>query len=218
MFAHDQKCSDARDGLALFGSLNEIYGIKSGVIGTKDGLQIFKNYLDYIQKPIYNSKNITRPIFPGFETIFGCKWESSSITFKEVTNEEIGKLLYNSSNHKRTYDLVTLFIDKIISANKNEDETVDVWFVIVPEEIFKYCRPNSVLPKDMIETKALISKSKAKSFQYVPTLFEDINIELKKREKEAITYDYDAQFHDQLKARLLEHTIPTQIIRELEKY
>ena len=33
---------------------------------------------------------------------------------------------------KRTYDLVTLFINKIIAANKNEDEKVDVWFVVVP--------------------------------------------------------------------------------------
>jgi len=45
-------------------------------------------------------------------------------------------------------------------------------------------------------------------------LFEEINIELKAKEKEAVSYNYDAQFHDQLKARLLEHTIPTQILRE----
>jgi len=214
LFAHGQKCTDARDGLALFGPLNNLYGIKSGVVATKDGLKIFKDYLNHIQKPIYNTNSITRPMFPGFEAVFGCKWESESIVFKEVTNEEIGKLLYNDSTHKRTYDLVSLFINKIIAANKNEDEKVDVWFVIVPDEIYKYCRPNSVLPKDLVQTKALISKSKAKNFRYEPTLFEDINIELQAKEKEAVTYNYDAQFHDQLKARLLQHTIPTQILRE----
>lgn len=214
LFAHGQKCTDARDGLALFGPLNNLYGIKSGVVATKDGLKIFKDYLNHIQKPIYNTNSITRPMFPGFEAVFGCKWEAESIVFKEVTNEEIGKLLYNDSTHKRTYDLVSLFINKIIAANKNEDEKVDVWFVIVPDEIYKYCRPNSVLPKDLVQTKALISKSKAKNFRYEPTLFEDINIELQAKEKEAVTYNYDAQFHDQLKARLLQHTIPTQILRE----
>lgn len=214
LFAHGQKCTDARDGLALFGPLNKIFGIKSGVVATKGGLQIFKNYVNHIQKPIYNTNNITRPMFPGFEAVFGCKWESEGIVFKEVTDEEIGKLLYNDSTHKRTYDLVTLFINKIIAANKNQDEKVDVWFVVVPDEIYKYCRPNSVLPKDLVQTKSLITKSKAKSFRYEPTLFEDINTELKAQEKEAITYNYDAQFHDQLKARLLQHTIPTQIMRE----
>ena len=66
LFAHGQKCTDARDGLSLFGPLNNLYGIKSGVIATKEGLNIFKNFLSCIQKPIYNANNITRPMFPGF--------------------------------------------------------------------------------------------------------------------------------------------------------
>ena len=214
LFAYGQKCTDARDGLALFGPLNKIFGIKSGVVATKEGLIIFKNYLNRIQSPIYNANNITRPMFPGFEAVFGCKWNTESIVYKEVTNEEIGKLLFNESTHKRTYDLVTLFINKIITANKNEDDNVDVWFVVVPDDIYKYCRPNSVLPKDLVKTKSIITKSKAKNFTYQPTLFEEINTELKEQEKEALTYNYDAQFHDQLKARLLQYTIPTQIVRE----
>ncbi len=214
LFAHGQKCTDVRDGLSLFGPLTSLYGIKSGVVATKEGLDIFKEYLNQIQKPIYNTNNVTRPMFPGFEAVFGCKWESKSVVFKEVTNEEIGQSMYNDSTHKRTYDLVTLFINKIIAANKNDEEKVDVWFVIVPDEIYKYCRPNSILPKDLVQTKALISKSKAKNFQYVPTLFEEFNVELKAQEQEAKVYNYDAQFHDQLKARLLLHTIPTQILRE----
>lgn len=214
LFAHGQKCTDARDGLSLFGPLNQIYGIKSGVIATKDGLKIFQDYLNQIQRPIFNENNVTRPMFPGFEAIFNCKWEADNVVFKEVTNEEIGKNLYNSSNHKRTYDLVTLFINKIISAKKNDEERVDVWFIIVPDEIYKYCRPNSKLPKELVQTKSLISKSKAKNFHYTPTLFDDFNDQLKEIEIEAKTYNYDAQFHDQLKARLLKHTIPTQILRE----
>jgi len=136
LFANGQKCTDARDGLTLFGPLTKLYGIKSGVVATKKGLIIFKNYLDQIQKPIYNSNSITRPMFPGFEAVFGCKWESDSIIFKEVTNEEIGRYLYNESTHKRTYDLVTLFINKIISANKNDEERVDIWFVKISDNIY----------------------------------------------------------------------------------
>jgi hypothetical protein len=214
LFAHGQKCTDARDGLALFGPLNNLYGIKSGVVATGDGLKIFKDYLSQIQKPIYNTNSITRPMFPGFEAVFGCKWEVESIVFKEVTNEEIGKFLYNDSPYKRTYDLVTLFLNKIVAANKNQDEKVDVWFVIVPDEIYKYCRPESTLPKELISTKSVIKKAKAKNFVYTPSFFEDYNELNKQREQEAISYDFDAQFHDQLKARLLEYTLPTQILRE----
>jgi hypothetical protein len=214
LFAHGQKCTDARDGLTLFGPLSQIYGIKSGVIATQNGLRIFKDYLNQIQRPIYNKNNITRPMFPGFEAVFGCKWESDNIVFKEVTDEEIGKLLFCDNTHKRTYDLVTLFINKIISANKNDEDRVDVWFVIVADEIYQYCRPNSILPKELVQTKSLISKNKAKNFEYMPTFFEDYNKALLEVEKEAKVYDYDAQFHDQLKARLLQYTVPTQILRE----
>lgn len=214
LFAYGQKCTDARDGLALFGPLNKIFGIKSGVVATQEGLKIFKDYINHIQKPIYNTNNVTRPMFPGFEAVFNCKWDAESIFYKEVTNSEIGKLLFNDNTHKRTYDLVTLFIEKIIAASKNDDDKVDVWFAVVPDEIYKYCRPNSILPKELVQTKSLITKSKARSFHYEPSLFEDINIELKEQQKEAVTYNYDAQFHDQLKARLLQYTIPTQIMRE----
>jgi hypothetical protein len=214
LFANEQKSTDARDGLALFGALTQLYGIKSGVVSTKNGLEIFKRYLQQLQQPVYNANNITRPMFPGFEAVFGCKWETNGIVFKEVTDEKIGKYLYNDSTHKRTYDLVTLFIDKIITAIKNDEERVDVWFIIVPDEIYQYCRPKSILKKDLVQTKALLSKGKAKTFQYSPMLFEEFDIEEKAKAEEAKVYNFDAQFHDQLKARLLPYTIPTQILRE----
>lgn len=209
LFAFNQKCEDVRDGLTLFGPLEKpkIYDIKSGVVATKRGLEIFKNYLSTIQKPINNGNNITRPMFPGFEAVFNCKWEADNILFKEVTDSEIGKFLYSDNNYTRTYDLVTLFIDKIIAANKNEEEKVDVWFVIVPDEIHKYCRPNSILPKPLVETRTTLKKHQAKKFHTAPSLFSEDN-------KEAEAFKYDAQFHDQLKARLLPHTVPTQILRE----
>ena len=214
LFANGQKCTDARDGLALFGALTQLYGIKSGVVATKNGLEIFKRYLQQLQQPVYNANNITRPMFPGFEAVFNCKWETNGIVFKEVTNEEVGKYLYNDSAHKRTYDLVTLFIEKIISASKNDEERVDIWFVIAPDEIYQFCRPQSNIPKDKIQTKALLTKSKAKNFQYTPLLFEEFDKEEKAKAEEAKVYLFDAQFHDQLKARLLPYTIPTQIFRE----
>ena len=214
LFGYNQQMEDVRDGLSLFGPLTKLYGIRCGVVGTKEGLKKISNYIDFINKPVYNSNNVTRPMFPGFEAVFNCTLNSTDILFKEVTNSEIGKYLYHESTHKRTYDLVGLFKEKIVASLKNDEERVDVWLIIVPDEIFKYCRPNSILPKELIKTKKLITKGKAKNFVYNPGFFEEYNKEDKIKEKEATTYNFDAQFHDQLKARLLEHTTPTQIIRE----
>lgn len=214
LFANEQRCIDPRDGLAMFGPVNRIYGIKSGVVATKEGLNIFKAFLEGLQKPTFNANNLTRPMFPGFEAVFNCKWEPEHIFFQEVTRDEIAERLYNENTHKRTYDLVSLFLTKIVDAEKNADENVDVWFVVVPDEIYKYCRPNQTLPKELVQTKRLISKVEAKTFHFVPSLFSEIDEDNQAKEEEAVAYNYDAQFHDQLKARLLSHTIPTQIVRE----
>ncbi len=214
LFAYDQKCTDVRDGLAMYGPVNKIYGIRSGVVATQRGMQIFKDFLEGLQKPTYNANNVTRPMFPGFEAVFNCKWESNNLYYQEVRKEEIDHFLYNENTHKRTYDLVSLFLEKIVTANKNTDETVDVWFVVVPDEIYKFCRPNQALPKYLVQTKRTISKAQAKSFRFTPSLFSQLDEDNRAKEEEALAYTFDAQFHDQLKARLLSHTIPTQIVRE----
>jgi len=214
LFAYKQKLSDPRDGLALFGPYEKSNGIRIGVVSTKEGLQKFKNYINYIQKPIYSVNPIKRPIFPGFEAVFNCKLESNNLIFKEILSHDIDRYISHGSNYKRTYDLVSLYLDKLLDAVKNQDEHINLWFVIVPEQIFKYCRPQSVLPSKLVQEKKRLTPSQAINYQYIPSLFEEENIVSKIKEEEAMSYNYDAQFHNQLKARLLNHTIPIQILRE----
>src|ERR1041385_2397032 len=92
LFGFDQKMEDPRDGLTLFGPIenNIPYGIMNGVVGTKDGLAKFKTYIKSLQKPTFNMNGRTRPFFPGFEAIFRSKWDSDKLIFKEVTDSEIG--------------------------------------------------------------------------------------------------------------------------------
>ena len=214
LFGYNEKLKDPRDGLSLFGPYDKIYGINSGVLATKDGLKKFKAYLDLLQKPVYNPDSIKRPMFPGFETVFNAKWESNNIFYKEITQQEIDKYLYHGSTHKRIFDLVSLYTEKLIDVVKNSDKRIDVWFIIVPDIIYQYCKPLSVLPTNLTKTPALLTKNKAYTFKYSPTLFEELNKEEKVKEEESFSYKYDANFRNQLKARLLPHTIPTQIIRE----
>jgi hypothetical protein len=212
LFGHGQKIEDPRDGLTLFGPIenNIPYGIMNGVVGTKDGLEKFKAFLKTLQKPIYNSNHNTRQFFPGFEAVFRAKWDPDKIVFKEITDSEIGKFLYHEDTHTRTYDLVTLFTEKIIDAVENEDAKADVWFVIIPDEIYKYCRPNSAIPKELITVKRTTKRNAAlKTIKTRQTdLFEENVFE------KSEPFRHDAHFHHQLKARLLPKAIPTQILRE----
>ncbi|HAO09159.1 MAG TPA: hypothetical protein DCQ50_19760 [Chryseobacterium sp.] len=210
LFGYNQKMVDPRDGLTLFGPVdnNIPYGIMNGVVGTKEGLKKFKNFVTSLQSPIFNTNNTTRPFFPGFEAVFRAKWQPEKTTFKEVTSSEIGKLLYHEDTHVRTYNLVSLFTEKIIEAIENEDTKADIWFIIIPDEIYHYCRPNSSLPKELVEIKRTISKSLArKEIKLGPSLFPILDLE-------CVPFNFDAHFHHQLKARLLQKAIPTQILRE----
>jgi len=211
MFGFGQKLEDPRDGLTLFGPIenNKPYGIMNGVVGTKQGLAKFKAYVDSIAKPIFNANSISRPFFPGFDTVFRTKWSSEKIVFNEIKNSEIEKYLYIEDTHTRTYGLVSLFAEKIIKTVEDEDAKADVWFVIIPDEIYQYCRPKSSLPRELVVTKKKITKHAA-----MKELHFHSHSLFKEYEEESEPYKHDAHFHNQLKARLLNKMIPTQIIRE----
>ena len=209
LFGHHQKMNDPRDGLTLFGPIenNKPHGIMNGIVSTKDGLRKFLDYLKTMHTPVFNANNITRPYFPGFETVFGVKWSSNDVMHVEITKEELNGTLYHEDTHHRTFDVVTLISEKILKAVRDEDVCADVWFVVLPDDVNHLCKPNAYLSKDLVITPKTINKGTAKKLLRTPTLFIEENIE-------AEPYAYDADFHNQLKARLLPYSITTQIFRE----
>jgi hypothetical protein len=80
LFRHDQTMEDPRDGLTLFGPLDESkpYGIKAGVIGTETGIQSFQRWVEWVQRPVFTATPLQgRPPFPGFETVFRSRWNTN---------------------------------------------------------------------------------------------------------------------------------------------
>jgi hypothetical protein len=209
LFGHGQRMEDPRDGLTLFGPIenNKPHGIRNGIVGTKDGLRKFKNYLKTLQTPIFNANNVTRPYFPGFETVFGTKWFQDDVLHVELTEKELDGTLYHGDTHHRTYDTVTLITNKILKAVRDEDASADVWFIVLPDNVYQLCKPNAQLSKDLVVIPKTINKGAAKKILRNPSLFVEDNIE-------AEPYAFEADFHNQLKARLLPHSITTQIFRE----
>src|SRR5215831_18579315 len=198
LFGYNQMLDDPRDGLTIFGPLENLkpYGIISGVISTKEGLRKFKDFLKEIQKPIYNRDSVSRPFFPGFNSIFKMEWSVDKIYHVNVSDEELGKCLYYEDTHTRTYHTVSLFSDKIISAKKDDHPDINLWIVIIPDVVYESCRPKSTIKKELIVTKKVVTKGQAKKLLAQPELFEE-------RNKAAEPFAFDADFHNQLKARLL---------------
>lgn len=210
LFGFDQELEDPRDGLSLFGPVDGFkpYGISSGVIGTKNGLQKFKKWLTSVQAPNFNSgSKIARPFFPGFEAVFKIPWGTKNIYEIEISEEELKKCVFHEDKHIRTFKTVELFSDKVIKVIQNNDSCPAVWFFIIPDYVYSLCRPQSTISKDLIIGTRSVPKKIATKFVKNVSLFDELN-------EAARPYMYEVNFHHQLKGRLLGKYVSSQIIRE----
>lgn len=89
-----------------------------------------------------------------------------------------------------------------------EDPKVALWFVVIPEEVWKLCRPRSIVSKaEGVQPKVHLTHAKAIELLDCPELFKEANIAAEK-------HLYENHFHNQLKAKLLDCEAVTQIIRQ----
>lgn len=161
LFDHDQATEDPRDGLTLFGPLDKgkPYGVKAGVIGTKAGIALFERWVEWVQHPVLTVPPVLgRPPFPGFETVFRTPWNPRPVLAIEVGDEEIDRSLYLDEPHERVYGTVTVFAERLLRAKREEEEKPELWFVVVPGRVWKYCRPNSVIEPGFASRRAARSR------------------------------------------------------------
>jgi hypothetical protein len=215
LFRHDQSVEDPRDGLTLFGPLDKgmPYGIRVGAVGTKEGLRRFRDWIAKIQQAVIEDDpdelfQLSHPPYPGFEAAFRIPLNPTPVIELEFERKDLNQCLFISNKHQRVYRTVDLYSDLIINAVKNEDVKVDVWFILVHDDVYRYCRTESHVPAaQSIYVEQMLTPQRARRLQSEPSLFQQENLE-------ASPYLYEPNFHNQLKARLLAHLIPTQIIRE----
>jgi hypothetical protein len=212
-FRYGQALEDPHDGLTLFGPLDagKIHGIRAGVVGTKEGIRRFKEWVKSIQTPIYPPKReqtLFRPVFPGFQAAFGVPWNEDPNIALNIDETELSDALKESDRHHRVYQVVDLFEKKILQAKREEEAGVDVWFVVIPPEVEKYCRPKSVVEFAVRKHDAeLMGSTEARKLIKEPSLFAELNAE-------TVPFTFEPDFHNQLKARLLLHDAPLQILQE----
>jgi hypothetical protein len=225
-FGYGQETEDPRDGLTLFGPLDEgkPYGVRIGVVGSSVAIERLTRWIHTIQRPVVSAKAVqweteskwghieawerARPPFPGFEATFGVPWSTAPLVTREVSDDELRSALFIDNGAQRVYKTVEVYSRRILDALREEEMRPDLWYVVIPDDVYRYCRPQSRIPPDLaIETKSPASVEYLKSLIEEPSLFPEDNAA-------AVPYEYESDFHNQLKARLLGHQVPTQIVRE----
>lgn len=207
-FGLGQKADDCRDGMTLFGPYKEANGsVRIGVIGTSTGVSAYTFFSSEVNKPVY-TQSAGRPFFPGFEAVFSLKWPTEPVVKIVLSDEEISSLLETRNLHERTYQLVTLYLDAIKKYLENEENQVDLWYIVIKKDIWRLCRPQSS------SGKASVSKNVMKNYMVGQiSLFQEDNTNA---EKFARMYNADSDFHDQMKARILSEKIQTPVQIMLE--
>ncbi|MCY3857976.1 MAG: hypothetical protein OXG25_03610 [Gammaproteobacteria bacterium] len=219
-FGYNQQLEYARDGLYLFGpdrSDETMFNIRYGVIGTPDSVERFKTWLSTLQgfidipdeaRPsgVTNSFHVA---FPGFEQAFGVSWEfTQDVPILEIDAQELSRRIKIRNRYEAIKLSVDLFVDMLVSHQNREENPPNVWIVVVPEEVHRYGRPQSTVRKEDQEIgRITISRSQAHHVKDNPTLFGETDAEAK-------VYQYERNFRRQMKARLLDDRIVTQLIRD----
>src|SRR5690606_36537644 len=134
-------------------------------------------------------------------------WPVKPLASLIVADGELSRTIRMEDRHHADYSCASLICEPILKYRLQEERQPDVWFVVVPDEVFLYGRPKSVVPHSLRESSAdAIGKKAAIDFLRFGDLFDDFA-------DQARMYQFDLDFHSQLKARLL-GTAVLQIVRE----
>jgi len=202
-----------KEGLLLFGPVpfeRNPRVVRAGVIGSKEGIELFKKWsrqFNSFQSDPGGSRNSMA--FPGFEAVFGTKWMLDPIHTIGLSRTDLINTILLRDRHQAIFKTAGMFVEKLSDIIRSDDVTVDIWFVIIPDEVFVYGRPGSRVPSAIaIASPDALGRRLANRFLHsTPSLFPEDN-------EQAKIYDHHLDFHHQLKARLLEVQAVTQVMRE----
>jgi len=211
-FGFGQTSTNPKHGLFLFGPLREHRNpteIRCGVVGTPTGIRAYRLWSERVRKAIpAQSGSKSSIFFPGFRELLNCTWSSSPAAEIAISASEIGGAIRRSDRHEAVHATVGLFVNAIGAFLRDDDRRIDLWFVVIPDEVFELGRPQSSVPiSERIESEVRMNARLARRLMREPSLFpEDMEA--------ARPYLYEVDFHNQLKARMIRFRAITQVVRE----
>ena len=170
--------------------------INIGAVGTERGLEKLRNWLERCKLPIEAKKDTLQrnlyPAFPGFNSDRGFKASLivSDEGFKSIVEDEISKIINNSSTHaNKVQNAIDLYKTPIKYLARNR-KAIDVIICVLPDDLY------DAIAKESVEQE------------------KDEEIEQSITESEDKPLDIENNFRRALKAESLQLEKPLQIVRE----
>ncbi len=209
-FRYGQQVSDPRDGLSLFGPFDtdtssHPTSLSYGIVGTSKGIELFHFWSEAMASAWTEAPhdNIQKwPPYPGFQAAFNSHWHSKPVWTLELDGHELNDAARRHDRHERVYAVVNQYLAALRDLSKL-DERIDVMVCVVPEEVYRNCRPESTVSDPTGEVRSRRrNRARRRGQAEMFSTFE--------REQ----YELSPDFRRQLKARSMQHGVPIQIIRE----
>jgi hypothetical protein len=217
-FGHGQRCEYVKDGLFSFGPLAPIPSrgaLRFGVVGTTEGMRRFDRWSESIRTGIPCADDKAHKMsWPGFSAVFEIEWPKEPLARVMVDHDSVRNAIRRENRHEAVYEAVGIFETAIRRYLEKEESLPDFWFVVIDEEVFRLGRPEQIVPV-AVRTESMLpmSSRSARKSQAGGTalLFPEWQ---KDAEATLAVEAYEVNFHNQLKARMLQHRAVIQILRE----
>jgi hypothetical protein len=225
-FGYGQTAEDPHDGLSLFGPAELRSQMPDNiVIGTAKGVQLWKEWCVALNAPaacLDPARHRAWPPYPGFDVAFGAIWPNP-IRSLLLNAEMLSDASRKADKFDRAYAVANFYIETLARLSKLDTRPA-LAICVVPDEVYEYCRPNSSVPfdrrSDVARTKDEVKflrqalddreSGQLRMFDEVPSVTAILE---QMDEFEQARY-LSPDFRRQLKARMMEHELPVQIIKE----
>ncbi|MBI4307153.1 MAG: hypothetical protein HY678_12620 [Chloroflexi bacterium] len=209
-FRHNQDVADPHDGLSLFGPFDADMpshpkNISFALVGTNRGIDAFNAFVSRLDRPVFPPQDANVrlwPAFPGFGAAFDTYLPSQPTGTYRVPWHRIDVATRDRNPFRRVFGTVQAYLDGIETV-LTRDEPVHVIVCVVPDVVYRNCRPLSQV-SDGVGAPLNVRERKARRRGQLGLLDED----------DPAIYQYSVDFRRQIKARAMKFGVPIQIIQE----
>ena len=226
-FGHGQTAEDPHDGLALFGPAESRSQMPDNIVlGTHQGIELWKQWCEALNGSsacVDPGRHRAWPPYPGFDVAFGAKWPDP-VRGYPVDAAQLSEASRKADKFDRAFAVADLYMERLERVAKL-DARPALAVCIVPDEVYENCRPNSSVAfakrsdtaRSTVEVKflkkAIDDRDSGQSRMFDeedPT----VTAALGKMDEFEEARGYSPDFRRQLKARMMAHELPVQIIKE----
>lgn len=222
-FGLGQTAEDPHDGLALFGPAEPRAQLPGNiVIGTPQGIELWSEWCAALNAPaacVDPTRHRAWPPFPGFDVAFGARWPSPVRSFA-VDSDKLSEASRKADRHERAYAVASLYVETVDRMAKL-DARPALAICVVSDEVYENCHPQSHVPvaerSDKARSKAaekVLQQAVAERKSPQDRLFADEDSFVDEVDQFETAHSLSPDFRRQLKARMMEHELPVQIIKE----